>query len=304
MVLIRRREWAFLAMLVAGAIVYVGARLFAEIHVEAKALAVIAPLVLLVALRGLLGPGEREPRDARPLCVRRSRAASAATASTLLALRAAPVGYDDRQAASRRSPSAIDGESVAFLGVDRFAGYYLRGTLARAPAGYVPEEIAARPEKVWQQGQAADFDTLDSGKLDKFRYAITTAAAYASTPPPNFEPVPRRATTCSGAAGRDAAQPRAAGRGRRARARRSTATELPRRAARHGDRARPASRWRRIRAGTLPPPVDDAAGGQERAFAAPGEATAMVAAAARRAATSSRFSTTRRCRSRSWSTTR
>ena len=37
-------QLALLAMLVAGGIVYVGARAFAEIHVEAKALAVIAPL--------------------------------------------------------------------------------------------------------------------------------------------------------------------------------------------------------------------------------------------------------------------
>ena len=59
-------------MLVAGAIVYLGARLFAEIHVEAKALAVIAPLVLLVGLRALLAPAgagsERRASDDRSLC--------------------------------------------------------------------------------------------------------------------------------------------------------------------------------------------------------------------------------------------
>ena len=59
-VAVRRRELALPVMLVAGGVVYVGARLFAEIHVEAKALAVIAPLALLVALRGLLGTPERE----------------------------------------------------------------------------------------------------------------------------------------------------------------------------------------------------------------------------------------------------
>ena len=61
-VLARRRQLALLATLIAGALVYAGARLFAEIHVEAKALAVIAPLVLLIGLRALLAPppsGER-----------------------------------------------------------------------------------------------------------------------------------------------------------------------------------------------------------------------------------------------------
>ncbi len=189
--LARRRELALLAMLAAGAIVYIGARLFAEIHVEAKALAVISPLILLVGLRALLGPpagGEQRARTVARYALG-AGVLVAATLSTLLALRAAPVGFDDRAAGLERLAERIEGESVAFLGVDRFAGYRLRGTLARAPAGYVPEEIAARPEKVWQQGQAADFDTLDSGKLDKFRYAITTTAAYASAAPQNFEPV-------------------------------------------------------------------------------------------------------------------
>ena len=53
----------------------------------------------------------------------------------------------------------------------------------------MPQEIKARPEKTWQQGLAADFDSLAGGQLDKFDYAITTAAAFASTPPPNFEQV-------------------------------------------------------------------------------------------------------------------
>jgi hypothetical protein len=53
----------------------------------------------------------------------------------------------------------------------------------------VPQEIKARPEKTWQQGLAVDFDSLAAGQLDKFQYAITTDAAFASTPPPNFEQV-------------------------------------------------------------------------------------------------------------------
>ena len=55
----RRRQFALLAMLVAGAVVYLGTRAVAEIHVQAKALAVIAPLVLLVGLRALLEPRPR-----------------------------------------------------------------------------------------------------------------------------------------------------------------------------------------------------------------------------------------------------
>jgi hypothetical protein len=186
-VLVRRRQFGILATLIAGAIVYVGARLVAEIHVEAKALIAIAPLVLLVGLRALLTPGDDRWRPARYALG--AVLALGALASTLVALRAAPVGYDNRAAGLEQLAERIEGESVVFLGVDRFSGYRLRDTLMRAPAGFVPEEIAWREDKPWSQGEAVDFDTLESGKLDKFNYAITTSAAYASTPPPNFERV-------------------------------------------------------------------------------------------------------------------
>ncbi len=193
-VLVQRRRLALLAMLVTGGIVYVGTRAFAQIHVQAKALAVIAPLALLVALMGLL---ERRATSDEQRSAYRLRFAIgtivliAAALSTLNALRDAPIGFDERQLGLEQLADRAAGKPVAFLGVDRFAGYYLRKTLARAPAGYVPEEIAARPEKTWQQGLAADFDSLDSGQLDKFDYAITTTAAYNSTAPPNFQPVAR-----------------------------------------------------------------------------------------------------------------
>jgi hypothetical protein len=185
--LFRRRQFALLSMLVTGGVVYIGTRLFAEIHVQAKALMVIAPLVLLVALWALLEPDAAPRRSVRygfgaVVLV-------AAFLSTLLALRDAPIGFDDRQSALEQLAEEADGHTLAFLGVDRFSGYYLRDTLMRAPAGYVPQEIKARPEKTWQQGLAADFDTLAAGQLDKFQYAITTDAAFASTPPPNFERV-------------------------------------------------------------------------------------------------------------------
>ena len=118
--------------------------------------------------------------------------AALAIASTFLALRAAPVGFDERQRdlealAERIGPD----DDVVFLGVDRFAGYYLRGTLTRSPGGYVPAEIGARTSKTWQQGQQLDFDNLDSMKLNRQEYAITTASGYQSTPPPNWEQVAR-----------------------------------------------------------------------------------------------------------------
>jgi hypothetical protein len=172
-------------------LVYAGARLFASIYVEAKALAVIAPLVVVAALGALLAP--RLPGSAltTPRYALGAIVAVALAGSTFLALRAAPVGFDQRGDELEGLAGLVRGRTVAFLGVDRFAGYWLRGTLMRSPGGYVPAEVRARPKKVWQQGLGMDLDTLAPGRLDEFDYAITTRAAYQSTPPPNFETVVR-----------------------------------------------------------------------------------------------------------------
>ncbi len=210
----RRRDWGLVAMGASTVIVYIGARLFASIYVEAKALAVMSPLVAMAILVALFSPnwvpdGVRVPmaggtRDgplkngrlpAAPMTVARyvlgGVVALALAASTFLALRAAPVGFDQRGAELEHLSGLIPNQSVVYLGVDRFSGYWLRGTRMKSPGGYVPSEIRARPKKTWDQGLPMDFDTLPPNRLDDFNYAITTRAGYQSTRPPNFKPVAR-----------------------------------------------------------------------------------------------------------------
>ena len=183
-VCLRRRELALLAMLVAGAAVYVGARLVAEIHVEAKALAIVAPLVILVSLRALMAPGNpirvalgavvlARRRRSRP-CSRSATPRSASTSGSSGSSSSRP------RPRARRSPSSASTASPATTCAAPWP--------ARPPATCRRRSPPART-KNWQQGLAADFDSLEPGQLDRFRYAITTAAAYGSTAPPNFEPV-------------------------------------------------------------------------------------------------------------------
>jgi hypothetical protein len=188
---VRRRDFGLVAAGAAAVVVYAGSRLFASIYVEAKALAVIAPLVVVAGLGALLAP--RVPGIALTTARYALGAivAAALAGSTFLALRAAPVGFDQRGDELESLAGLVRGRTVAFLGVDRFAGYWLRGTLMRSPGGYVPADIRARPKKVWQQGLGMDLDTLSPRRLDEFDYAITTRAAYQSTAPPNFETMVR-----------------------------------------------------------------------------------------------------------------
>jgi hypothetical protein len=187
---IRRRDWGLVAVGAAAVIVYAGSRLYASIYVEAKALAVIAPLVVVAALGALFAPGRRQASTTARYALG-GIVAVALAASTFGALRAAPIGFTQRGEELESLAGLVQGRSVAFLGVDRFSGYWLRGTLMRSPGGYVPSEVKARPKKVWQQGLAMDLDTLSPRRLDDFAYAITTRAAYQSTAPPNFKPIVR-----------------------------------------------------------------------------------------------------------------
>jgi hypothetical protein len=209
---LRRRDWGLIAVGASTVIVYAGARLFASIYVEAKALAVMSPLVVMAVTLALFSSrwvpdGTREPAVAGDVdppdgesrlpaslvtiarYVLGGIVAVALAASTFLALRAAPVGFDQRGAELEHLSGLIPNDTVVFLGVDRFSGYWLRGTLMKSPGGYVPAAIKARPKKTWDQGYSMDFDTLPPSRLDEFDYAITTRAGYQSTRPPNFKPV-------------------------------------------------------------------------------------------------------------------
>ncbi len=90
---VRRRDWGLVAVGAAAVILYVGARLFASIYVDAKALAVMSPLVVVAAFGALFAP--RLPGGAARY-VLGGIVAVALAASTFGALRAAPVGFDQR----------------------------------------------------------------------------------------------------------------------------------------------------------------------------------------------------------------
>lgn len=186
----RRRDLAVPATLLAAVVVYVGARLLGGIHVEAKALAVMAPVVMLFVLPALLAPAglrgaARAGRSALALVF-----IVGAAGSTFLALRAAPVGTVQRAGELEELREDVQDQPVLLLVADRFGPYRLRGAKVGSPGGYVPSrEVAARPGKRWDQGRALDFDSVTHEVLNGYRYVITSNAAYGSTPPPGFEAV-------------------------------------------------------------------------------------------------------------------
>ena len=98
----RRHGPAIPAALLAAALLYLAARgCFGTVYTSAKALAIAAPLITLVALGGLLGERRSAGRSQS-----RSRSCVAAAVSSFLVLRQAPVGPEDHMDELAEHPPA------------------------------------------------------------------------------------------------------------------------------------------------------------------------------------------------------
>jgi hypothetical protein len=189
----RRRDAGLVSALGAAAIVVFLSNRGQSPYVTAKALVVLSPFVMLVALRALLP--ERLPRvPGRSLALAGARIAVAAVLvaaglwSSQLVLRGSPVASaEQRDQLAELRERVADGPTL-FLGVDDYAGWRLRGM----PVGYsgvgfpAPVTAATRAEKPYEYGSPIDWDSFDPETLDRFRYVIAPRGAYQSQPPPNF----------------------------------------------------------------------------------------------------------------------
>ena len=200
----RRRESALLAGALGGILVYAVARPFTLAYFTGKALAVVAPLLALVAVTALVavassahrGPGRRLTWAPLAATVALAAYVLLAGASSTLALRGAHVRAPERGHDLAAFRSVVEGQPTVYLGRDNFAPWELRGaklrgfqsndTLLALGIDGVPEKYAgdARPP-------AADVDSVDRGLLDAARYLVTPRTAYASRPPDSFRPIER-----------------------------------------------------------------------------------------------------------------
>ena len=211
-----RRESALPAAFAAGAAGYLVALVVGTPYTSAKALAIVAPVVMLISLRGLLGADELEheskseaewwpPQRLRPfvrLGVPAFAAVFAAAAlfSTLLPLRQSAVGPQinpERLIADIRP--LVQGEDVLFLGRDNFISWELLGAsdvYSPLVNYYDTEETStlyrATPINAkfdWDNVPAEGVGAEDAKGLQDFDWVLATSAAFNSDAPPEFEPV-------------------------------------------------------------------------------------------------------------------
>src|SRR4051794_15713557 len=212
-----RRESALPSALLAATLVYLGALAFGTPYTQAKCLAIAAPLIMLISLRGLLAAdaieGEEEavpegdrawwpPRPLRalaPIAIPLLTLAFAAAAafSTLLPLRQSAVGPDYHLQEMLRMRPIVDGQDVLFLGRDNFVSWELIGSEVFAPITnhYDVEEVPSLYRATtlnakfdWDNVPPHGTDPAVHDGLEDFDWVITTSAAMQSQAPPGFTP--------------------------------------------------------------------------------------------------------------------
>jgi len=184
----REGEWTLPALLVAMAGVYVLAALFSSPYIAAKALAILAPVVIAIALRGTLA-ARRGPALALGLVL-----LAAAAGSSFLVIRNAPVGPDSHARQLESFRPIVAGEPVLFLGRDDFIGWELRGSgpiTGIVTNFYDVEDARPRFKKGEGGGEKFDVDAVFPSTLDSFRYVLATTGGPASGVPPRFREVER-----------------------------------------------------------------------------------------------------------------
>lgn len=182
----RRQRWALPAALAAIAVVWAVTAIFSTPYIAAKALAIASPVVMALAVRGVLG-GQSLAR-----VVLATAFVGAAALSTFLALRSAAVGPEAHAAELAEVRAAVQGEEVLFLGRDDFIAWELRGSdeiTGIVNNYYSVEEVRGRFQRGEGGGEKFDVDALFPRTLDEFRFILTTRGGPASSPPPRFEPV-------------------------------------------------------------------------------------------------------------------
>ena len=225
---IRRHGEALPAALLTAALLYIAARGFGTVYTSAKALSIIAPLVMLTTLGGLLARLPAPPALKRseetgmpvqePLRIRTTHrprihaaealeghprlltalavmVALAAGLSSFLILRSAPVAPETHMKELAEIRPLVKDEKVLFLGRDNFILYELRGSRPFTAVKNYYDPLFVEPnEELANVFSKFDLDSVDAETLAEFPYVLTTRAAYASGPPPGYEVVKQTPT--------------------------------------------------------------------------------------------------------------
>lgn len=160
-------------------------------YVAAKALAILAPLVMLLATRWLVELRAGESWLTATGALRVGVAALlgwAVLTTSVQALRYAEVGPTAHADDLRRLEPLLGRSRTLFLGWDNFARWELAGTPVDQP--FAEEEnpglVELRPQRGWAPGEPLEFDDISAKSLDGYSFVVGPRDAAAVEPPSNF----------------------------------------------------------------------------------------------------------------------
>jgi hypothetical protein len=213
----RRRELALLAAAVTAGTLYLAALFGSGPYVQSKALAIMAPLTMLVAVYGALAvfPSRRSrgrtstaesAADGARGAAERLLAAplvwgavaivflAGALLSTYLALGGALINGGEQARQLEALGREVQGSTVLFLGSDDYVGWELRGASVfssdrgdvgtESESGVVLLPPKATPSPYWTR---YDFDSMTARELDLADFVISARSPLMSEPPRNFK---------------------------------------------------------------------------------------------------------------------
>jgi hypothetical protein len=191
---LRRRDWLLPAAAATCIAIWVVADHTQSSYFAAKALVILSPLLVLLAVRPLVEPLARTPEMPRlwafaPFLLAAVLAAKCVDDS-FDSLRVSPVGPRDHMLELRELRPLLAQQRTLFLGNDDFIRWELAGVPVNAPVVGIAQ-LPIRPEKAWEYGQPFDLDTVDADVLNDFQWVITTRDAAGSAPPPQLRQVRR-----------------------------------------------------------------------------------------------------------------
>jgi hypothetical protein len=186
---VRRGSLAVPLAVLGALVIYVGTLIGGGLYVQSKALAVPAPLVMLLIVRALLDvdwvAAASSPRW-RPARLGLAGAFCLVAAySSFVALRDAVVAGNSHADELASIRQRVGGDWTLSLTTDRYTDYQLRSTMVGSPARNAQLIIPSRAGKDYRL--PLDFDSVWPETLDVFKWVLATRAPYRSRPPPNLK---------------------------------------------------------------------------------------------------------------------
>jgi hypothetical protein len=189
----RRRRLELPAAAAAASAIYLASRATATPYYSGKGLAIAAFAVSLMTVTAVVSAlPSFGPRMGR----RRALAGGAGVAflalaawSSGLALRGARVAPAQHQDELLSLRPLLERGPTLYTAQNDYAAWILRGVKLAFPYAYIGRsqvEFEVRAEKRWTIAGPFDFDSVDPGSIDHFRFVLSPRSAYVSQPPRNW----------------------------------------------------------------------------------------------------------------------